>query len=241
MATGDARSAPETALRAHLLDLLHEIEPWDDQERAHLRDATEWISSGAPLYRVRKPDVPPMHLVSYFVVLDEVRGTLLLVAHRKAGLWLPSGGHVEPAEDPWDTVLRECLEELHIPAAPSSIAGDRPFFVTVTRTRPPENQHTDVSLWYVLHADVDAVTHYDASEFSAIRWLSPNEVLDESVDSLDPHMHRFVHKLLAAWQSAEADEYGCAGACSAAAPRADGAGPGQEGGPTARIRPGRTG
>ncbi|MFE5112552.1 hypothetical protein [Streptomyces sp. NPDC056663] len=28
---------------------------------------------------------------------------MLLVAHRKAGLWLPAGGHVEPGEDPWRT------------------------------------------------------------------------------------------------------------------------------------------
>lgn len=30
--------------------------------------------------------------MSYFVVLDAERGELLLVAHRKAGLWLPPGG-----------------------------------------------------------------------------------------------------------------------------------------------------
>ena len=43
-----------------------------------------------------KPDVPPKHLVSYFALVDERRGKLLLVDHKLAGLWLPSGGHVEP-------------------------------------------------------------------------------------------------------------------------------------------------
>ncbi|MFD8263621.1 hypothetical protein ACFV19_33090 [Streptomyces griseoluteus] len=78
--------------RARLLELVSAIQPWDDLERTHLEIATQWIASGAPIYRVGKPDVPAMHLVSYFGVLDKTRGQLLLVAHSKAGLWLPAGG-----------------------------------------------------------------------------------------------------------------------------------------------------
>ncbi|EST38167.1 hypothetical protein N566_08910 [Streptomycetaceae bacterium MP113-05] len=69
-----------------------------------LAEAKSWIADGAPLYRIRKPDHPPQHLVSYFVAFDQPRGELRLVAHRQAGLWPPSGGYVEPYEDPWDTV-----------------------------------------------------------------------------------------------------------------------------------------
>ena len=116
---------------------------------------------------MRKPDVPPMHLVSYFVALDEARGELLLVAHRKAGLWLPSGGHVEPMEDPWDTVLRECGEELRTEAVPSAVSGKNPFFLTVTRTRG-QGQHIDVSLWYVLRSEAGDITSFDEDEFEAI-------------------------------------------------------------------------
>ena len=141
--------------------------------------------------------MPPVHLVSYFVVLDEKRGELLLVAHRKAGLWLPSGGHVEPMEDPWDTVVRECREELFIEAVPSAVAGGEPFFLTITQTRG-RGRHTDVSLWYVLEAEVGSVVTFDEDEFSAIKWLSLSQVLAEPEDTLDPHMHRFTRKLMAA-------------------------------------------
>ncbi|WP_031012930.1 NUDIX domain-containing protein [Streptomyces sp. NRRL F-5727] len=188
-------SRPDTDRpRARLLDLVGAIEPWDDLERAHLATAAEWITGGAPLYRVRAPDVPPMHLVCYFVVHDGARGQLLLTAHRKAGLWLPAGGHVEPDEDPWDTVVRECREELSLRATASSLTGERPLFLTVTRTRE-QDPHTDVALWYVLDADADSVTTYDEGEFEAIRWLTKEQVLQEPVDRLDPHMHRFTHKL----------------------------------------------
>ncbi|GAA3494623.1 NUDIX hydrolase [Streptomyces prasinosporus] len=180
--------------RARLLSLVGAVEPWDDLERAHRGTATRWIAGGAPVHRVRKPDVPATHLVSYFVVLDDTRGQLLLVAHRKAGLWLPTGGHVEPGEDPWATVVRECREELGIDAVASPITGERPLFLTVTRTRG-QGAHTDVSLWYLLEADARTVTSYDRDEFEAVRWLTDEQVLDEPAELLDPHMHRFTRKL----------------------------------------------
>lgn len=192
--TDDLFPTPDDQSRVRLLELVGAIEPWDDLERTHRGTAAQWIASGAPIHRLRKPDVPAMHLVSYFVVLDGTHGRLLLVAHRKAGLWLPAGGHVEPDEDPWATVVRECQEELGIQAVASPITGERPFFLTVTRTRG-HGTHTDVSLWYVLNADPRAITSYDQGEFDAIRWVTDEQVLDESAEVLDPHMHRFTHKL----------------------------------------------
>lgn len=46
--------------------------------------------------------------VSVFVVW---RARVLLHRHRKLGLWLPPGGHVEPNELPDDAARREVLEE----------------------------------------------------------------------------------------------------------------------------------
>jgi 8-oxo-dGTP pyrophosphatase MutT (NUDIX family) len=37
---------------------------------------------------------------------------VLLVDHKNARLWLPTGGHVEEGEDPRATVVRELKEEL---------------------------------------------------------------------------------------------------------------------------------
>lgn len=38
-------------------------------------------------------------------------GATLLHWHRKVGLWLPPGGHIEPGEDPIEAALREVMEE----------------------------------------------------------------------------------------------------------------------------------
>ena len=166
---------------------LKAIEPLDALEREHLSDALAWVQSGAELCRVSKPATPPKHLVSYFAIVDSEY--LLLVDHKSAQLWLPTGGHVEPGEHPRQTVLRELNEELGLaPAQP--IAA--PLMVTRTTTVGLTAGHTDVSLWYVVHASRRQSLSFDEQEFNAVRWFRFNEV---PFERSDPHMKRFIAKL----------------------------------------------
>lgn len=77
---------------------------YDALETLHLRDALAWVGAGAPLYRVSKPATPPEHLVSYVALVADEH--ILLVDHKQAQHQLPTGGHVEPDEDPRVTVVR---------------------------------------------------------------------------------------------------------------------------------------
>lgn len=202
----DVTTTPNDDAPTRLLDLLSGIVPGDDLERDHLDRACSWAASGADLYRLDAIDVPPTHLVVYAVPLTPDQTHLLLVAHRKAGLWLPPGGHVEPGEDPWTTVVREAAEELHLAAQPLSAADPArsvdptPTFVTVTRTRGP-HPHVDVSLWYPLEATPEQITSWDAAEFTAVRWwpftdLRRHLTSTAAVD-FEPHLARFLDKLAA--------------------------------------------
>lgn len=163
------------------------ITPLDDLERAHLADATAWVESGTELCRTAKPATPPKHLVSYFVVVSDTQ--VLLVDHKNAQLWLPTGGHVEPGEHPRDTVRREAREELGwAPAQPI----DAPLMLTIAPTVGHTAGHTDVSLWYVLRGDPAQPVEFDREEFHSVRWFSFNDV---PLQRSDPHMVRFLHKL----------------------------------------------
>ena len=170
---------------------LSAIEPLDELERAHVDDALAWVTSGAPLYRVQKPATPPKHLVSYFAVVDSDH--VLLVDHRNAQLWLPTGGHVEPDENPRATVVRELREELGLSAELASVGP--PVMVTVAQTVGLTRGHTDVSLWYVIKASRDAALTYDPVEFVTIQWFHFAEV---PLARSDPHMGRFLRKLRSA-------------------------------------------
>src|ERR1700722_9263138 len=85
-------------MRDKVVEIVAAIEPLDDLEREHREATIEWIRSEAPIFRTHKPDVPPKHLVSYFALVDDIRGRLLLVDHKLAGLWLPSGATSSPTK-----------------------------------------------------------------------------------------------------------------------------------------------
>jgi 8-oxo-dGTP diphosphatase len=183
------------------------IRPLDALEREHLAEALAWVDSGVELCRIAKPATPPMHLVSYFAVVDAEQ--ILLVDHRNAQLWLPSGGHVEPGEHPRDTVVRELQEELNLePLGPLGA----PLMITCTTTVGLTAGHRDVSLWYVVEGSRKQPLNFDEQEFQAVQWFRFSEV---PYQRSDPHLRRFIEKLrsrpfIARTSSAsEADESSC--------------------------------
>lgn len=170
------------------------LDPLDDIEYAHKQDALKWLSSGVNPFRLRKPDVPPKHLVSYFVLVDQEHKSILLVDHIKAQLWLPTGGHVRINEPPSDAVVREAQEELHVKAVYlRNIAT--PLFITVTETVGLTPGHVDVSLWYTLRGSVHDRLRYDRNEFTDIEWYTFDEIMETDPLIFDPHLKRFVSKL----------------------------------------------
>lgn len=181
---GDS-AAMRNAIRAELAM----IQPHDSIEQEHLAEALAWVDSGAELCRIAKPATPPMHLVSYFAVVDV--GHIVLVDHRNAQLWLPTGGHVESGEHPRATVVCELKEELNlVPACPVGV----PLMVTCTTTVGLTAGHRDVSLWYVIAGSRDQPLDFDKQEFNAARWFRFDQV---PYERSDPNMPRFVAKLAA--------------------------------------------
>lgn len=182
-------------MRQTIREIVTQIKPVDTLEATHQADVLAWIDSKAPLFRISKPDNPPKHLVSYFVLYDQQAGKLLLIDHIKAQAWLPTGGHVEMDEHPRKAVEREALEELNHVARFETPFGNKPLFITVTQTKGT-GSHTDVSLWYVICGDSTKDLLFDKGEMNSYRWLTPEEILTTDIAELDPHMHRFTQKLI---------------------------------------------
>ena len=170
-------------------ETLEQMTAFDKQEEEHLLFTKKWIDSGAGIFRMVKPAIPDPHLVAYFLLLDPMQKKVLLVDHRKAGLWLPAGGHVEVDEHPCETVKREIAEELNVEA--DFLLHD-PFFLTVTKTVGQTAGHTDVSVWYLLKGSVEKEYHFDREEFKQLHWFSP---IDIPYRHCDPHMQRCIEKL----------------------------------------------
>lgn len=176
-----------------LVQLIQGISPFDDMEKEQVADALAWIASGAEIYKIQGPDIPPKHLTAYGVLIDPTARKVLLVDHIKAELWLPAGGHIERNEHPKDTVAREIQEELGIDA---DFLSKDPFFFTQMVTVGKTAGHTDVCFWYVLRGDVLQPIVYDTREFNGYRWFGFDEILQEEKSIFDAHMKRFVRKVL---------------------------------------------
>jgi 8-oxo-dGTP diphosphatase len=176
--------------RSVVSDLVTALVTADSVEAGHRDDTLAWLGATDDVYRRVKPDTPPRHLVSYVVPVDPDDGSLLLVDHVNAGLWLPPGGHVEPGEHPAETARREAYEELGLRVEPRD-----PIFITVTETIGIDRGHTDVSLWFPVEVDRRQRIDGDPREFNATRWWSPAELRAADPSRFDPHLLRFLDKL----------------------------------------------
>lgn len=121
---------------------------------------------------------PQTHFSVYFAGYDPTHRLLFMGHHKKSGLWLFNGGHMDAGELSMESALREIGEEwgLAIPAA----ALDEPQLLTITDINPalhlPCQVHYD--FWYFVPLD-SQTTVFDAAklatEFYTTRWLTPDE------------------------------------------------------------------
>ncbi len=91
---------------------------------------------------------------------------VVLHRHKRLGLWLQPGGHVDPGETPWDGALREAVEETGLPV---SFAGGEPRLVHVD-VHPGPRGHTHLDLRYLLEAPAVAPAPA-AGESQDVQWF----------------------------------------------------------------------
>lgn len=175
-------------MRQTIALMIERVVPLDSREQEHQNAILKWIHSGEEIFRIKRPDVPRQHLSTYAVLVDFDREQVLLTEHKKSGLWLPAGGHVDYAENPKDTAIRELAEEFSIKGTPLT---EYPFFIAITPTVGPTAGHVDVGLWFVFSQSSSIRIHYDPREFGSIRWFPWSDL----PPSVDKDMGRFMQKL----------------------------------------------
>jgi len=173
-------------IRSLIREDVANIPPFDLHEKSDIEDVLAWIDSGVEIFRTQKPATPPKHLICYFILVDGDH--VLLVDHKDAQLWLPTGGHVEVDEHPRVTVVREALEELGLDTPKFD---GKPAFLSISETVGRSAGHTDIALWYVVEADKDQKLNFDHNEFNNIAWFHKDEV---PFALTDPHLKRFLAK-----------------------------------------------
>lgn len=114
-------------------------------------------------------------------------GKTLLHRHRKLGLWLPPGGHIEPGESTDEAVLREVKEETGLDAAfvepPSAPVIDDDRVTSLHQPQRvqieaiPNHPHHIDFIYFMKAGPGEVVPEGDAKW----RWMSPAELDDPAI------------------------------------------------------------
>jgi 8-oxo-dGTP pyrophosphatase MutT (NUDIX family) len=112
---------------------------------------------------------------------------VLMIKHKKLGIWLPPGGHIEENELPCGAVLREIFEETGVEAQVISAVLDTDIPVADFELPLPmeillediegDGSHNHIDLIYVCTAE-DSTLNPQESEIDGIGWFYPVEIDD---------------------------------------------------------------
>ncbi len=159
--------------------------PIDERERRSI------ATTLAELDRLHHPydeHADPTHVTGSAVVVGR-RGVILLL-HKRIGIWLQPGGHIEAGESPAQAALRETVEEVGI-AVTHPATGPELVHVDVH----PAGGHTHLDVRYLLHAP-DADPAPGPAESQQVRWFSWDEAVTVADESLAGCLRHLRHRQL---------------------------------------------
>ena len=113
------------------------------------------------------------HVCVYFLPYNALLKKIFIVHHKKSGLWLSPGGHIEQGKRIQETLWREMHEELGV--TPQKINVQAPALLTITpieRDVRACKEHFDI--WYFIPSDGSDFT-VNPDEFHETRWLLLHE------------------------------------------------------------------
>jgi 8-oxo-dGTP pyrophosphatase MutT (NUDIX family) len=155
---------------AELLAAVQARTPVDDRER---RSIERFVDELARLERPYDEHADPVHVTGSAIVVG-ARG-IVLHLHKRMGLWLQPGGHVDPGESPAGAALREATEETGLPGLRHP--GDGPRLVHVDAHDGPRG-HFHLDVRYLLEAPTDDDPVPPPDESPDCRWFDWDEALD---------------------------------------------------------------
>jgi 8-oxo-dGTP pyrophosphatase MutT (NUDIX family) len=142
-------------------------DPVEERALARTRAMTGWLRS--PFDEA----ADATHLTGSAIVVDGT-GRVVLHRHKRLGLWLQPGGHIDPGELASEAARRETLEETGLA---TTHPGGRPRLVHVD-VHPAPRGHLHLDLRYLLVADGTSALAPAAGESPDVAWFTPEAACD---------------------------------------------------------------
>jgi len=117
-----------------------------------------------------------VHVTASAIVVDAGTTCTVLHRHRRLGMWLQPGGHIDPGEDPRAAAVREATEETGLTVG--HVDPDRLLHVDV---HEGGRGHLHLDLRWLLVAEVEADTAHTgfdpaAGESQELAWVRFDDV-----------------------------------------------------------------
>jgi 8-oxo-dGTP pyrophosphatase MutT (NUDIX family) len=123
--------------------------------------------------RLTRDDANPSHFCVYFLPFNPKTKQVFIIHHKKSGLWLSPGGHIDKNESILDALSREIKEELGLINFFSILP--KPFLITITPISNPIQPCTEhLDIWFLLETDGNNF-NVDPQEFHNFKWMTLNE------------------------------------------------------------------
>lgn len=162
--------------RADLLAVLSRHAPIDPREAWSLQRTTALV---AWLRAPFDETADATHVTGSAIVRDG-QGRVVLHRHKRLGVWLQPGGHLEPGETPGDAAIRETREETGLTA---HHPDDAPCLVHVD-VHPGPRGHLHLDLRYLLGVTDDAALEPAAGESRDVAWFTPEDACERGDGSV---------------------------------------------------------
>lgn len=132
-------------LRRHVRDEVVRRRPVDVRERVGIE---RFLESFDRLDSPFSETADPVHVTASAIVVGS-RG-VVLHRHKRLGIWLQPGGHIDPGETPWDAARREALEETGLEVRLVRSGPDAVPELVHVDVHPGPRGHTHLDLRYLV-------------------------------------------------------------------------------------------
>lgn len=162
-------------LRQSVRDAVLSRRPVDARERESIVD---FLTRFDALPQPFSEQADRVHVTASAIVLSDDRQRVVLHRHKRLGLWLQPGGHIDEGEAPCDAALREAAEETGLPVVLGS-----PDLIHVDVHRGPR-KHTHLDLRYLVTSPRVAPAPPDG-ESKDVKWFGWHQAVAMSEPGLE--------------------------------------------------------
>ena len=182
----------EVGLRERVLAAVRARRAVDERER---RSLAEVVDAFGRLTDPFDRHADPVHVTGSGLIVG--RRGIVLLRHRRLGIWVQPGGHLDAGETPWAAARRESAEETGLTVELADVRADGVPPLAHVDVHPGGRGHTHLDLRYLLHAAGDSDPRPPAGESQEVGWFA----WPAAIERADPAMVGVLAALVAAQQT----------------------------------------